>query len=67
MEENKPITLQVDDAVLIVEAESIKLRQKSAFVVQHLMAAARFSRQCGDVQSRNIGVTLVVWGSNLYP
>jgi hypothetical protein len=58
MEENKPITHQVDDAVLIVEAESIKLRQKSAFAVQHLIAAARLSRQCGEIQSQNIGATL---------
>jgi hypothetical protein len=31
------------------------LNQRSAFAVQHLMAAARFSRQCGAVQAKNIG------------
>jgi hypothetical protein len=29
--------------------------QRSAFAVQHLMAAARFSRQCGAIQAGNIG------------
>ena len=37
---------------------SIHLRQKSAFAVQHLMAAARFSRQCGEVQREHIGKPL---------
>lgn len=37
---------------------SIQLRQKSAFAVQHLMAAARFSRQCGEVQREHIGKSL---------
>ena len=31
------------------------VRQKSAFAVQHLMAAARFSRMCGEVESRHAG------------
>lgn len=29
---------------------NLDLRQKSAFAVQHMMAAARFSRMCGDVE-----------------
>lgn len=33
-------------------------RQRSAFAVQHLMAAARFSRQCGDIQRANTGKPL---------
>ena len=34
------------------------LRQKSAFAVQHLLAAARFSRRCGEVQEQNFGEQL---------
>ena len=37
---------------------AITLRQRSAFAVQHLMAAARFSRQCGDIQKENEGKPL---------
>lgn len=37
---------------------NINLRQKSAFAIQHLMAAARFSRQCGDIQKRHMGQPL---------
>jgi len=33
----------------------VTLRQKSAFAVQHLMAAARFSRMCGEIEKKNIG------------
>ncbi|WP_431064830.1 hypothetical protein [Methylotuvimicrobium sp.] len=29
----------------------MKLRQRSAFAVQHIMAAARFSRMCGEIES----------------
>lgn len=36
----------------------LKLRQKSAYAVQHLMAAARFSRQCGEVQNKHLGEPL---------
>lgn len=34
---------------------NITLRQKSAFALQHLKAAAKFSRQCGKIQEQNIG------------
>lgn len=34
------------------------LRQKSAFAVQHLMAAARFSRMCGEIEIANAGKPL---------
>ncbi|MEZ0150399.1 MAG: hypothetical protein AB9Q22_11970 [Candidatus Reddybacter sp.] len=37
---------------------SAKLRQKSAFAIQHLIAAARFSRQCGEIQKQNEGKAL---------
>ena len=37
---------------------SPELRQKSAFAIQHLLAAARFSRRCGEVQERNKGKPL---------
>jgi hypothetical protein len=30
-----------------------KLRQRSAFAVQHMMAAARFSRMCGEIEIAN--------------
>lgn len=32
---------------------SLKLRQRSAFAVQHMMAAARFSRMCGEIETAN--------------
>lgn len=35
-----------------------RLRQRSGFAVQHLMAAARFSRQCGEIQLANEGKQL---------
>jgi len=31
----------------------MKLRQRSAFAVQHMMAAARFSRMCGEIEIAN--------------
>lgn len=31
----------------------MKLRQRSAFAVQHMMAAARFSRMCGELEIAN--------------
>lgn len=31
----------------------IKLRQRSAFAVQHMMAAARFSSMCGEIEHAN--------------
>jgi hypothetical protein len=36
----------------------IMLRQKSAFSVQHMMAAARFSRMCGEIETANQGKPL---------
>ena len=36
----------------------ITLRQKSAFAVQHMMAAARFSRMCGDIEIQHKGESL---------
>lgn len=35
-----------------------QIRQRSGFAVQHLMAAARFSRQCGEVEAANRGKSL---------
>lgn len=34
------------------------LRQRSNFAVQHLMAAARFSRKCGEIENQNNGQPL---------
>jgi hypothetical protein len=31
----------------------MKLRQRSAFAVQHMMAAARFSHMCGEIEVEN--------------
>lgn len=36
----------------------VMLRQKSAFAIQHLMAAARFSQECGEVQQKYLGQPL---------
>ena len=40
------------------EVGEILLRQTSAFAIQHMMAAARFSRQCGEIQAANAGKPL---------
>jgi len=37
---------------------NIRLRQRSNFAVQHLIAAAGFSRQCGRIQQENAGKVL---------
>jgi hypothetical protein len=37
---------------------TITLRQRSNFAVQHLMAAARFSKMCGEIEDRNKGLPL---------
>ena len=36
----------------------VTLTQRSNFAVQHLMAAARFSRMCGEIEERNKGLPL---------
>ena len=36
----------------------VTLTQRSNFAVQHLMAAARFSRMCGEIEDRNKGLPL---------
>lgn len=46
------------EATLQSFTSHIVLRQKSAFAVQHLMAAARFSRRCGSVEVANAGKPL---------
>lgn len=40
------------------EVSPVGLRQRSNFAVQHLMGAARFSRQCGEIQEQNRGESL---------
>ena len=45
--------LPLDPATL-----KVTLRQRSNFAVQHLMAAARFSRMCGEIERRNKGLPL---------
>jgi hypothetical protein len=57
MTENKAIT-GTAGIVLGNVTVSGKMRQKSAFSIQHLMAAARFSRQCGEIQTQNVGKAL---------
>lgn len=46
------------NAVIAPPQAEIKLRQKSAFAVQHLMAAARFARMCGRVELEHAGEPL---------
>jgi len=46
------------EATLQDVTSHIRLRQKSAFAVQHLMAAARFSRMCGNIEITNAGIPL---------
>lgn len=55
MKNEGSIDLVLDSLVVNASLPDIRLRQKSAFAIQHLMAAARFSRQCGEVQKRNVG------------
>lgn len=45
-------------AVLSQFEIQLALRQRSAFAVQHLIAAAHFSRQCGEIQRINEGSEL---------
>ena len=40
--------LKADEAKI-----SLRLRQRSAFAVQHMMAAARLSRMCGEIEIAN--------------
>lgn len=37
---------------------NIKLRQRSAFAIQHLIAAALFSSRCGEIQEKHAGEPL---------
>ncbi len=53
------ITGEIQIPLITVQAT---LRQKGAFAVQHLMAAARFSKMCGIVERDNTGKEL----SNFY-
>jgi hypothetical protein len=46
------------NAVIPPPKAEIKLRQKSAFAVQHLMAAARFAKMCGKVELEHAGESL---------
>ncbi len=46
------VTGKIEAELSPLEGE-IRLRQKSAFAVQHIMAAARFSRMCGEIEIAN--------------
>jgi len=61
MAEDNSINLKLGSLTTSVHMSNITLRQKSAFSVQHLMAAARFSRQCGEAQKINSGKPLGVF------
>jgi hypothetical protein len=58
MTKKADVTIVPEGVSVTADIGEIKLRQKSAFAVQHLMAAARFSRQCGQVQAENEGKPL---------
>ena len=55
MDEKKLVALKAEDVKSVAEVSSVELRQKSAFAIQHVKAARRFSRQCGEIESANIG------------
>lgn len=40
----------VGNSVQSNSASSVSIRQRSAFAIQHMMAAAHFSRMCGDIE-----------------
>ena len=52
------VTVKLKGVSAKAEVGQSMLRQKSAYAIQHLMAAARFSRQCGQVQRENLGKPL---------
>ena len=58
MSNEESVTIAIDAISSKSSVGQVTLRQKSAFAVQHLMAADRFSRQCGEVQKSNIGKPL---------
>lgn len=53
MDEKKTANITIECLASQATISKVELRQKSAFALQHLMAAARFSRLCGEVQERN--------------
>lgn len=55
MSESDGVTVKLEGVSAKGLVGEIRLRQKSAFAVQHMIAAARFSRQCGQVQTENLG------------
>jgi hypothetical protein len=58
MENDKNVTVKLQGVRAKGDAGKLALRQKSNFAVQHLMAAARFSRMCGAIQQENLGKPL---------
>jgi len=50
--------IQVPKKEIKFQSNEITVRQKSMFAVQHLLAAARFSRQCGKIQLEHMGESL---------
>jgi hypothetical protein len=58
MSEKKVVELRAENVEPATEVSSVQLRQKSAFAIQHLKAADRFSRQCREIQSANAGKPL---------
>ena len=55
MSDSNHITVKPEGVDANSDVGEIRLRQKSKFAIQHMLAAARFSRQCGKVQSENLG------------
>ena len=55
---DKPNNTANIDAQLEDMTGSLRLRMRSGFAVQHLIAAARFSRQCGEIQNAHLGQPL---------
>lgn len=58
MNDSKSVTVKLQGVEAKAVVGDIVLRQRGAFAIQHLMAAARFSRQCGFVQEQNMGKNL---------
>jgi hypothetical protein len=53
--QNKCIDLEVQDVVHAHIVENVALTQRYVLTAQYMMAAARFARNCGAIERKNVG------------
>jgi len=58
MSDKKNVNVKLNGVQATGSVGELKLRQRSNYSAQHLMAATRFSKMCGDIQTENIGKPL---------